>query len=312
MKLGLVLSAAVFWASAALAEEPALPVRARVQALGLSSADEAAVLAPLSQAEAAALPTGPVGEKILEGLAKHVPPARVAAAAQGVLARLTDASAALEKSPSSPADRPRALVALALAEARLGSREPLLELATRAAGARAEALVAAATTCADLRDAGVPVAESIPLLGTMAARGYRPEHIAAVPGLLRQYRQEGGQDVSAFAEALSRRAATGKDLSDVVDPFGAHGQILRREGADRSEAAPLKERSRGEGGRVLVESPDRGGSTPAADDDLAARTGRGGVGQPPSGATSGGGNAGRGKGKGRLSADPTGKDPSQP
>lgn len=289
------------------AGDPAGEVRARVDALHLAPPEAAALLAPLQHAAAAQLPERPVAAKILEGLAKSVPPARIAAAAEQVVARLGDAQAALDAAQARVADKGEAVSALALAESRLGSRDALLQLASNARGSTGEALVAAAAACAELRDAGVPQERAAQVVGSLAAHGYAPEQIAAVPRLLQQYRAEGGKDVPAFLDEVAHRGQSHGELRDVVDPFGAHGQVLNRTGPSH-DAVPDKPEERGRGGRVLVEDGQRGGSSPAVDDDLAARTGRGSMGQPPNGATSGGG---KGKGKGKGDPGSNGKDPGQ-
>ena len=289
------------------ADDAGTVARARAAVAQLPASDAAALMIPLDEAAAKKFPVAPVAEKILEGLAKHAPAARVAAAATQVVTRLDDSAAALETAQVPAANRDAAMPWLVLAEARLGSRDALLLVAQSARGASGEALVAAATACAELRDAGVPEAKGAPVLGRLAARGFGPEQLEAVPALYRQYKAECGTDDRAFLDEVLARGVNGGNLHGLVDPFAPHGNVLDRQGLPTrpSDALPGQPPDTGQG--TVAGNYERGGSAPTVDDDLAARQG-GQSGAPPNGATG----SKNGKAKGAGNGNSNGNSNSNP
>src|SRR6185312_16179028 len=104
-------------------------------------------------------------------------------------------------------------------------------------------------------------------LGRLAARGFGPEQLEAVPALYRQYKAEGGTDDRAFLDEVLARGINGGSLRGLVDPFAPHGQVLDRQAMPpRPDALP----DQGSGQGTVAGNTDRGGSAPGVDDDLAA------------------------------------------
>lgn len=251
---------------AAAAPQAEVPQRVRETALsrGLSDAAAARLAAAVDRARAAGLPAESVGDKVLEGLAKGIEPARIAAAADDLVRRLGLAQQAFAEAGIQLGPDQRRAGLDRLASACQGPPKGVLELAKASRGADSQSLVAAARQLSELRARGVEAPQAVSALAPLAREG-RAAEIARVSGLLDEYLAEGGGDRAAFLSEVQRRAEQRQSLDDVVDPFGRHGDPLNRAGNGRS-----KGRGSGEG-QPLLEKNDRAGSAPGLDRDSAGR-----------------------------------------
>lgn len=239
---------------AALAQQ----VSERARQRGL--APEAA-LAPVAEAARRGLPASLVANKILEGLAKGVPPERVVAVGRALLERLSEAArllaAAEQGGLRAPADGAATLTDLAGA-LQDGVRPEVVDaLVTAAREARqgSEAVVAAARVLGELSRRGVPDAAARPLGAALARRGAGAA--GEVAALYDAWRAEGGRDAGRFAAEAASRLDRGLPLDGLVDWFAETDDRLHRApgpgeaapGAD-GRATPGKARDTGPGERA--------------------------------------------------------------
>lgn len=223
--VALAAALAMAVAPAARAADPAAEVAARAAERGL---DEAALLEPLREAERRGLPVRPVADKVLEGIAKGVPPDRVSAVAGALVARLGEAGVLLEASRAlglpAPADRDGALLDLAHALGGGVDRTVFETLAgeARRVGGKAEDAVAAASALGTLARRGVPAGDAMALGRALVSA---PRRAREVGPAFDAWRAHGGRDVAGFLSETERRVRGGGSLSDLDrEPRGRAGR----------------------------------------------------------------------------------------
>jgi hypothetical protein len=169
-------------------------------------------------------PADLVAAKVLEGLSKGVPTARVAAVARDLTQRLVAADAVLRdahRAGLAPvADRRAALLDLCAALAaglEHGGVASLLEAARATRIGGAGAVVSAAQTVGELMRRGVPASEAMGLGVAIARTGPRPP--GEISALFDAWRAEGGKDSRDFVQEAARRVEGGRKLDGMVDPF---------------------------------------------------------------------------------------------
>lgn len=217
----------------------------------------------IDRALEAGLPVESVGDKVLEGLAKGVEPARIAVAAEDLVSRLGAAQQAFAEAGIELAPDQRRMGLDRLAAILQGQPDGLLALARASRGADPQSLVAAARQLGELRARGIEAAEAVPALAPFA-RENRAAEIARVSGLLDDYLAEGGADRAGFVQEVKRRAEQGQSLDDLVDPFGRQADPLNRSSRGHSKESRRE-------GQPLLEKNDRAGSAPGLDRDSAGR-----------------------------------------
>jgi hypothetical protein len=156
--------------------------------------------AQLARASELGLPTAPLLDKAVEGMAKGVPGVRIAGAIDQLAADLGRASALLtDAHPGPPADV--ASVADAL---RRGVPEATIQrLATRAGPEEPVAL--AVHTVGDLMDHGVPAGQALSVLEAWRDRGARAEELRELPAAVERLIRQGvlpEQAAAAVANAM--------------------------------------------------------------------------------------------------------------
>jgi len=189
---------------------------ARVRA-SLDGASAARFDALLERAAREGLPTAPLVNKALEGIAKQVPDARIVTAVEQRLTVLGSARAALG-SPALPGD----IEGVADAMQRGVSAEAVRALRAQAAGNTPVAV--AVHVLADLQDRGVPTDVALDVLRAWHARGGRPEDLPAIPaGVDRLLRQGVGPAEAGSAVAASIRSGNAASSGRPGAP-GARGR----------------------------------------------------------------------------------------
>lgn len=165
-----------------------------------------AIAAAIDAAQHDGLPADRLSDKVAEGLAKGVPPQRIAQAVQSLASALGDARAASERELKlSRAAVPPALV-VALAEARLGGvQQPEIDRVLASAG-RAHldgaATTRAAAALSDLVARGFPAATSSRTVESLIARGAGSEAFDRLgPSASRRLRELGGSPDQALDDA---------------------------------------------------------------------------------------------------------------
>lgn len=166
----------------------------------LDAATRAAVQPTLDTAARDSLPLGTLQSKVLEGLAKNVPPARIGAAVRDLAAELRDARAALRRELP---DRPIAdaeVVAVALATRQGVAPEVVRALwASRPDGASLEIPV---TVLAELVRRGVPVEDASAVMAHVVRSAVPLQLAAQLPGKVDGALGAGVQPSAALGEAL--------------------------------------------------------------------------------------------------------------
>lgn len=225
--------------------DPVAEVAARAAERGVAPA---AVLGPVEDARSRGLPADAVADKVLEGLAKSVPPERIDAVARALVGRLAEADLVLAEAAAQglapPRDRAGALADLAHALGSgvdRGAAGALVE-AARAGGGRAgvDGVVAAAGAVGALARRGVPVVDALPL-GRALAR--EPRSAPEVAPAFDAWRLEGGRDAKAFLAEAERRVSGARPLAA---------------GAEREDAARDRARERREERGRMGGEPARG------------------------------------------------------
>lgn len=255
---------------AAAPSGPSARLSERVKARDLGEETAAQFVAAIDSAQAAGLPAETLEDKILEGLAKNVPPDRILSAAQDLHRRLALAQQALDESSAKVDGGQRRATLERLAATIRGDGQELLAMARASKGAGATALTAAARELAKLRAKGVEPEASIPALAALA-RANQSEQIPRVSGLLDDYVQEGGTDSAAFLAEVRARAESSQALDDLVDHFGTQPDpLLRVNPGGRVKDATGKPDSKTPS-QPSLERSDRAGSVPGLDKESAAR-----------------------------------------
>jgi hypothetical protein len=227
------------------------------------------VVAGLARLEAAArdgLPTGPIADKILEGLAKRVPADRLGPAVDEVVTRLTTARRALGE-----LSERGALVEEAAEALRRGAPvESLRALSSAARHAPYGAVEPSIRELAELGERGVADELAGRALGTLAAKGYPASVIDSISGQLEDLLAEGGTAPELLGE-VHVRALAGRPIERLVDPFAEGGPAVIRDrharpdglpgAATAAAAATVRAPVGPEGAAVLAPSPlDRQGA----------------------------------------------------
>jgi len=172
----------------AAAQAVAPPDRAALVAMGTSRGGRAEdVDALIRVADAAAgkgLPSAPVVNKIREGLAKGVPPARINPVVQQMVEHLQTADDIVREGPAPAAAAERAAAVTLLAEALGAGVSPAevrdLRRQAQPAGQApmpADAMASAARGLAFIKDARLPVADGSAVLAEAARRGFRGDDL---------------------------------------------------------------------------------------------------------------------------------------
>jgi hypothetical protein len=248
-------------------------VRGILRRADASRARPDVVIAGLGQVEAAArdgLPPAPVAEKVLEGLAKGIPAARLTPAAKEVVGRLSTARSAL----GDLSGKGRLVEEAAEALRRGASTDAVGALARAARGAPAGAVEPTLRELAELGERGVADELAGTALGSLAARGYPASVVDSISGQLDELLAEGGAARDLLGEVRAR-ALAGRPIERLVDPFGEGGPAVIRDrravpagpsmgGPAGAAALPA------ESGATVAPSPlDRTGTAGAVADDPA-------------------------------------------
>lgn len=195
-----------------LAQDGVARVRAGLDATAVARFD-----ALLGQARSQDLPTEPLDNKALEGLAKQVPASRVILAVEQRLSGLVRAREALGARPAS-ADE---IAGVADAMQRGVGAQAVRTL--RAQAGDDEPIAVAAHVLADLQERGLPVDVALEVLGAWRERGGRaadlPELPAGIDRLLRQ-----GMQPSQAGSAMAASLRSGVSAPGRPEAPGARGR----------------------------------------------------------------------------------------
>jgi hypothetical protein len=193
---------------------------------GVTSADVAPLVAEVDRAASRGLPQEPLVDKLKEGLAKGVPPARVHSVLRDIVGHMDRASGLL--GPVADAGlRTRAIEVLAEALGRGVTPEDVTRLARLAQGkapATPESLAFGAKGWALLREAGIAADDGVPLMAEAMRQGFRSADILSL-----------AREVSLRRDDFASGRMT---LESVREAVGRGERPLPSDRAERPERAP--------------------------------------------------------------------------
>jgi hypothetical protein len=189
-------------------------ILSRASKAALSADDTGRLLDPVAKVAEEGLPTGPFTEKIMEGLAKNVPPSLIVSVLDKKLAVYGAAKDLIRKDMVQTTDSQGPLVSVALAMERGVSREALGRLAASEAGRDPSVLSHSAQALADLTSMGFPEAEGLRIVEAGVRAGYlKSGHTAFVEVAAKGSRE--GLRPSEIADSMEWGLKRGRPLSDI-------------------------------------------------------------------------------------------------
>lgn len=202
------------------------------------------------------LPTDPLVDKALEGVAKGIPAERVVAVVQQLADQLGRAQALLGRAAAAtPADV--AAVADAL-------RRGVPDAAVRDLRADAKAgepVALAIHTLADLLDRGVPVDIAVDVIGAWRGRGAKPDELREIPAAVERLIREGALPAQAGAAVASAvRNGRGSGGATMPPKAGSPRVKPRRGPPDHPPIPPGAGPPDGRGGKSGQKKPGSGSS----------------------------------------------------
>ncbi len=236
---------------------------ARLSAAQGRSADEVKPLVELAnKAGERGLPPGPLVNKIKEGLAKGIEPARIEPVLREMAGRLEAAQETLKDLSgrglvdAGSSGRQRAVEVLAEALARGASPEEVREIGRLAQEGKPrlapEALASGAKSLAVMKEGGVPAREGLSLVTEALRQGFRPSELADLSRELKRRGREGGLPLQAVQDAVKRGDRPDQIFRDRGDRRGPGGG-----GGDRPDRSGRGERLREERGSRGDGRPER-------------------------------------------------------
>ncbi|HEX6937879.1 MAG TPA: hypothetical protein VF158_00600 [Longimicrobiales bacterium] len=179
------------------------------------------------------LPTAPLVDKALEGVAKGVPADRILAVVHQLAEDLERARDLIAGDGAvTPAD------VTAVADAlRRGVPEAAIR-SLRAAGAAGEPIALAAHTLADLLDRGVPVDVALDILGAWRSHGARADELRELPAAVERLIREGALPAQAGA-AVASAVRAGQAPGSAAGPPGSSGARAPGKGKGPPDKPPL-------------------------------------------------------------------------
>lgn len=241
---------------------------ARLSAAQGRSAEDVKPLVELAtKAGERGLPPGPLVNKIKEGLAKGVEPARIEPVLREMAGRLETAQDTLKELSGrglidTGGGRQRAVEVLAEALARGASPGEVREIGRLAQKGRPrlaqDALASGAKSLAVMKEGGIPSREGVSLVAEALRQGFRPSELADLGRELKRRAREGGLPLQAVQDAVKRGDRPDqifRDRGDRRGPGGGGGDRLDRSG--RGEGFREDRSSHGEGRPDRLEHLDR-------------------------------------------------------
>jgi hypothetical protein len=240
---------------------------ARLSAAQGRSAEEVKPLVELAtKAGERGLPPGPLVNKIKEGLAKGVEPARIEPVLREMAGRLATAQETLKELSgrglvdAGSGGRQRAVEVLAEALARGASPDEVRQIGRLAQEGKPrltlEALASGAKSLAVMKEGGVPAREGLSLVADALRQGFRPSELADLSRELKRRGREGRLPLQAVQDAVKRGDRPDQIFrEDRRGPGGGSGDRLDR--SERGERLREDRSSRGDGRPDRLEHLER-------------------------------------------------------
>jgi hypothetical protein len=240
---------------------------ARLSAAQGRSAEEVKPLVDLAtKAGERGLPPGPLVNKIKEGLAKGVEPARIEPVLREMAGRLETAQETLKELSgrglvdAGSSGRQRAVEVLAEALARGASPDEVRQIGRLAQEGKPrltpDALASGAKSLAVMKEGGVPAREGLSLVADALRQGFRPSELADLSRELKRRGREGRLPLQAVQDAVKRGDRPDQIFrEDRRGPGGGSGDRLDR--SERGERLREDRSSRGDGRPDRLEHLER-------------------------------------------------------
>jgi hypothetical protein len=200
--------------AAGLSSHETVQILSRAAQESLSAEDADRLLEPMVKVAEEGLPTGPFTDKIMEGLAKNVPPNLIVSVLDRKLVAYRAAKEVVgNQTPQGPETR-GALVSVALAMERGVSKGAVRRLAETAGGGDPGVLSHSAQALADLETMGFPEAEGLRIVEAGVRAGYlKTGHTTFVEVAAKGSRD--GRSPSEIADDMEWGLKRGRPLSDI-------------------------------------------------------------------------------------------------
>jgi hypothetical protein len=240
---------------------------ARLSAAQGRSAEEVKPLVDLAtKAGERGLPPGPLVNKIKEGLAKGVEPARIEPVLREMAGRLATAQETLKELSgrglvdAGSSGRQRAVEVLAEALGRGVSPDEVRQIGRLAQEGKPrltpDALASGAKSLAVMKEGGVPAREGLSLVADALRQGFRPSELADLSRELKRRGREGRLPLQAVQDAVKRGDRPDQIFrEDRRGPGGGSGDRLDR--SERGERLREDRSSRGDGRPDRLEHLER-------------------------------------------------------
>jgi hypothetical protein len=222
---------------AGVSDHDTLQILSRAAEAALSAEDTTRLLEPVTKVAEEGMPTGPFTDKVMEGLAKGVPPNLIVSVLDKKLAVYRAAKELVGNDMQKGTESQGALVSVALAMERGVSTAAVGRLAKTVAGGDPNVMTHSAQALADLTAMGFPEAEGLRIVEAGVRAGYlKNGHTAFVEVAAKG--SQAGKSPSEIAESMEWGLKRGRPLSDISmdlqtekgrggPPAGVGGQGLR-------------------------------------------------------------------------------------
>jgi hypothetical protein len=200
--------------AAGLSSHETVQILSRAAQAALSAGDTNRLLDPMAKVAEEGLPTEPFTDKIMEGLAKNVPPNLIVSVLDKKLAAYRAAKEVLGNETQNGAESKGALVSVALAMERGVSKGAVGRLAETAGGGDPNVLTHSAQALADLESMGFQEAEGLRIVEAGIRAGYLKTGHTAFVEVAAKGTQE-GRTPSEIADSMEWGLKRGRPLSDI-------------------------------------------------------------------------------------------------
>jgi len=200
--------------AAGLSSHETVEILSRSAQASLSPEETKRLLEPVARVAEEGLPTGPFTDKIMEGLAKKVPPNLIVSVLDKKLAAYRAAKEVIGKGTPEGTENKGTLVSVALAMERGVSKGAVGRLLETAGGGDPNVLSHSVQALADLETMGFPEAEGLRIVEAGVRAGYMKSGHTAFVEVAAKGSQE-GRSPSEIADDMEWGLKRGRPLSDI-------------------------------------------------------------------------------------------------
>ncbi len=199
---------------AGVPDHETLQILSRAAQAALSAEDTTRLLEPVAKVAEEGMPTGPFTDKVMEGLAKNVPPNLIVSVLDKKLAVYRAAKDLVGNDTQKGAETQGPLISVALAMERGVSAAAVGRLATSTEGRDPNVISHSAQALADLTAMGFPEAEGLRIVEAGVRAGYLKNGHTAFVEVAAKGSHE-GRSPSEIADTMEWGLKRGRPLSDI-------------------------------------------------------------------------------------------------